>query len=379
MRDTSVYVHFPWCARKCPYCDFVTRKMAPADVPHQAYADALLRELELRRPALRERRLVSVFVGGGTPSLWAGSALAQVLRAIRDAFDHTVSDLEVTAEANPNSLTRAQVDAFLQAGINRVSIGVQSLRDGQLRFLGRLHNRNEALRAIADATERFDRTSADLMFGMPHQNEGSVREDVRDLLSTGVEHVSAYALTIEAGTQFGELHRLGKLATSSEDSYAAMFRGVEDEMQKAGLEHYEISSYARPGARARHNEHYWRAGDYLGLGTAAVGCLSDAPGHAERYKNEIRDERYLESGGESEREVLDGPTLLQEGLMLGLRTSDGVDVEALSQRAGLDWQTSRRGSVERLLARGALTLEDGRLRIPRNQWLLLDGIITNLF
>ncbi len=375
--DTSVYVHFPWCARKCPYCDFATRRIDV--IPHRGYADAVLRELELRSRMLEGRRLFSIFLGGGTPSLWAPTQIARVLDAIRGAFPATVDELEITAEANPNSLGAEQLQGFRDAGVNRLSVGIQSLHNEHLGFLRRLHDRNTALEALAQAVGVFERVSADLMFGMPGQDSDALAQDVRDLLSVGIEHVSAYALTIEPGTQFGTLHRLGKLRVASEDDYAAMFVRVRSVMEEHGLEHYEVSNYARPGARARHNEHYWRGGDYLGLGAAAVGCLSTGPGRAFRYKNEVRDERYIESGGESEREELTADDIVREGLMLGLRTSDGVDVDALSARAGQHWCQGRELSVATRLERGDLVLDEGRLRAPQERWLWLDSIVADLF
>lgn len=374
---TSVYVHFPWCARKCPYCDFATRRVEV--IPHVAYADAILRELEARAAALEGRRLFSIFLGGGTPSLWDPAQIARVIGAVRDAFSATIDEVEITAEANPSSLSSEQLEGFAEAGVNRLSVGVQSLRDEHLGFLGRLHDRAAALAALERAVATFGRVSADLMFGMPDQTLDAWSQDVRELLQVGVEHVSAYALTIEPGTQFGALHRLGKLRVASEDDYAAMFERVRAVMADHGLEHYEVSNYARPGARARHNEHYWRGGDYLGLGAAAVGCLTEGPGRAVRYKNEVRDERYIEAGGESERELLTGDDLVREGLMLGLRTRDGVDVEALSARAAQDWRRGRERAVAARLDRGDLVLEGSRLRVPAERWLWLDGIVADLF
>ncbi len=379
LSDTSVYVHFPWCARKCPYCDFATRGVDPSTIPHDRYTEALKAELEAHGPALVGRRLFSVFFGGGTPSLWDPDRIGDVLAAIRRRFDVEVDDLEVTVEANPNSLRREFLERLHARGVNRVSIGTQSLRDGHLKFLGRLHDRDEALRAIQTVVEIMPRSSADLMFGMPGQTVDSLERDVHELLATGLRHVSAYALTIEPGTQFGELHRLGKLRVSDEDTYADLYETVERVMQSHDLEHYEVSNYAVRGEASRHNQHYWRGGAYLGLGAAAVGCLSIAEGASYRYRNVPDPEKYMSGRPPEETEELDGAALVREGLMLGLRTAEGVNVEALSERAGVDWRRGRERELDEALQSGNVVLEGKTLRVPRAKWLVLDGIVAALF
>ncbi|MCB9620232.1 MAG: radical SAM family heme chaperone HemW [Sandaracinus sp.] len=383
MSLTSVYVHFPWCARKCPYCDFATRGVDPVSIPHEAYADAVIAELAMRADALAGRTLYSVFFGGGTPSLWSGEALGRVLAAIRSAFGAEVPDLEITAECNPSSLDDAKAQAFAAAGVNRLSLGVQSLNDERLRYLGRLHDRKGALRALAAARRAVPRVSGDLMFGMPDQTADALRDEVREMLDQGLDHVSAYALTIEPGTQFGTLLRLGKLRVAREDDYAAMFEVAERAFEDAGLVHYEVSNYARPGQEARHNLHYWRGEAYLGLGAAAVGMLDDAEGAA-RWTNRKDAERYMASIGEGrldleESERLDAQDRIREALMLGLRTSEGVDLRALEARVGLAWTTGRAREVERRMAAGDVVERDGRLFVPRERWLRLDGIVADLF
>jgi len=371
---TTVYVHFPWCAKRCPYCDFATRKIEARAIPHAAYADAVLSELDARRSAIEGRRLHAIFFGGGTPSLWEPAELGRVIAGVKEAFD-VEADLEVTAECNPSSLDPERATAFAAAGVNRLSVGVQSLRDSRLQFLGRLHDREEALAAIAGARAAVSRVSADLMFGMPDQR--SLAAEIDAVLATGVDHVSAYALTIESGTQFGELQRLGKLQVADDETYAALFEEAEARFATAGLEHYEVSNYARRGAESRHNLHYWRAGDYLGLGAAAVGCLLAEPGKARRYKNAIVGEDYLAGATEAESEDLDGEELIQEGLMLGLRTREGVELATLEARAGRALGRSRAIALAR--ERGDLVVEDGWMRVPRERWLRLDGIVAALF
>lgn len=380
-QDTSVYVHFPWCLSKCPYCDFATRAVEAPRLRHRAYAEGVLRELEARRESLHGRRLVSVFFGGGTPSLWDPMALGRVLDGIRAAFDERAAHLEVTVECNPSSLDRATAAALRRAGVDRLSVGVQSLDDERLRFLGRRHDRAGALRALGDACAEVPRVSADLMFGMPGQQPAEVQAEAQALLALGLAHVSAYALTVESGTPFGELHRRGELALADEDGYADMFETLHDTFEGAGLAHYEVSNYARPGHEARHNVHYWRGGDYLGLGAAAVGCLSDGPGRARRWRNAPDPRRYLAdpNAPEVEEEPLDGHALVREALMLGLRTREGVDLEATAHRAGLAPLEGRGVAVARREARGDLVRHGPRLRVPPDRWLRLDDIVADLF
>ena len=381
-RHTSVYVHFPWCARKCRYCDVATKGVHPSSIPQAAYADAILRELEDRSPALEGRRLSSIFFGGGTPSLFEPRELGRVLAGIRRAFASEVEDLEITTECNPSSFDRAKAEAFRAAGVNRVSLGVQSLSDERLRFLGRLHDARGALAAIADATAVFERVSGDLMFGMPGQDAAALADEIARLLDTGLRHVSAYALTIEPDTVFGDLQRRGKLRVAKEDDYAVMFHEAESLFARYGLSHYEVSNYAVPGEESRHNLHYWRGGAYLGLGAAAVGCLDEGPGRARRWRNLPDGDAYIVAPAEEREESeerLDAETIVREALMLGLRTAEGVDLEDVARRAGIDPLEGRRGTLERRIAQGDVVHEGGRLRVPRERWLHLDGIVADLF
>lgn len=275
--------------------------------------------------------------------------------------------------------------------MNRVSLGVQSLRAEHLQFLGRLHDRDEALRAIAIAQEAVPRVSADLMFGMPAQR--TLAAEIEAVVATGVEHVSAYSLTIEPGTQFGELHRLGKLQVMDDDGAAALFELAEERFAAHGLQHYEVSNYARAGAEARHNLHYWRGGDYLGLGAAAVGALSEnAPG-ARRWRNEPEGDRYIAKVNafkpldsqdnleclEEEVEQLDAQDRIREALMLGLRTTEGVDLATLGARVGVDPRQGREAALARALERGLLVAKGERVYVPRREWLRLDSIVADLF
>lgn len=378
--ETSVYVHFPWCARKCPYCDFATEPIRKQLLPHEAYADALIRELGVRSADLRGRKLVSVFFGGGTPSLWAPGALGRTLTAIRDAFEEVAQDLEVTVECNPSSLDRRGAAALREAGANRLSIGVQSLRDHHLRFLGRLHDGMQAVRALEDAGAEMPRVSADLMFGMPAQTPKELGEDIVQIVETGVRHVSAYALTIEEKTMFGSLHRAGRLRIASEERYAELFEQCEARFSELGWGHYEVSNYATRGEESRHNLHYWRGGAYVGLGAGAVGCLDQGPGRARRWRNDPNPQRYLGGGMlETEVETLGPEEIIRESLMLGLRTVDGTNLETTRMKAASDPEEGRERAIERAIERGQLVRDAQWLRVPQTHWLKLDGIVRDLF
>jgi oxygen-independent coproporphyrinogen-3 oxidase len=378
--QTSVYVHFPWCARKCPYCDFATEPIRATALPHERYAEAVLRELEARATDLQGRELTSIFFGGGTPSLWGPAALKRTLRGITGAFERVHDELEVTVECNPSSLTQENAALLREAGVGRLSIGVQSLRDPHLQFLGRLHDSNRAVAALEEAVAQMPRVSADLMFGMPGQTLEELGEDIARIAETGVRHVSAYALTIEEKTMFGSLHRAGKLRVAPEEQYADLFEHAERCFADLGWAHYEVSNYAAEAEESRHNLHYWRGGAYVGLGAAAVGCLDDGPGHATRWRNEPNPQRYLEQSTlEAEIEELGPEEIVREALMLGLRTMEGMNLAATKTRAGRDPKAGREQDLERAIAKGNLEQVGNWLRVPQDRWLKLDGIVRDLF
>lgn len=380
---TSVYVHFPFCERKCPYCDFASIRAEPGSIPHHEFGEGVLAELERRRPALEGRELSSVFFGGGTPSLWASEELGRVLEGIGAAFDEHIDDLEVTIECNPSSLDAKKIASLLDVGVNRFSIGVQSLDDATLSYLGRLHDSAGALAAIDAAVDSGARVSGDLIFGTPGQMPEQACAEALRLVEAGIEHLSAYALTIEPGTRFGELHRIGKLEVATDTRYAAIFTALEGALASAGFSHYEVSNYARPEAEARHNLGYWRGEAYLGLGAGAVGCLDTGPGQRRRWRNQALPDRYLRLAKdqlpEESDEALGPQDIVREGLMLGLRTLEGVDLVALAQAAGVDPLEGRRRQLDRRIEQGDALLRNDRLYVPQSRWLHLDSIVSDLF
>lgn len=372
----GVYVHFPWCLKKCPYCDFLSIAAERPAIPHQSYADAVIGELEQRRPGLESRRLRSVFFGGGTPSLWQPAELGRVLAAIRGAFD-CEEVVEVTVECNPTSFDAERARALMAAGVNRVSIGVQGLDQTRLEFLGRLHDVDGGLVAVREAiVAGVPRVSADLIFGVVGQTaEAAVREALT-IAELGVTHLSAYALTIEPGTQFGALAKKGKLPLLGEDVVAESFVALDQALEAAGFVHYEISNYARGGDVAVHNVGYWRGDEYLGLGCGAWGTVAGV-----RYRNTPVIDRYLAAPGESEseREPIDAETALRERILLGLRLADGLDLEAAAAELGVEaWPEARRRACERLEQRGRIVRTGGHVSIPKSAWLYADGTIAEL-
>ena len=383
--DVSVYVHFPWCLKKCPYCDFNSHGTSREDIPQRAYTDAVRRELAWRLPGLAHRRLVSIFFGGGTPSLWDPKGIASVIGDIRGAFGSQASDLEITAECNPTSLDQARTAALREAGVNRISIGIQSLDDARLKFLGRLHDSEGALKALTEALGEMERVSADLMFGTEGQKPAGFLDELSRILDTGVKHVSAYALTIEPGTQFGELHRKGRLPIATDDDYAETFLAAEALLASRGLGHYEVSNYAQPGEEARHNIHYWRGGTYLGVGAGAVGMseFGCEEGHARRWRSRSLPAAYMRESGSAEveewSESLDPDARVREALMLGLRSREGVSRLLVKERVGRDLLDGREAAVARRVERGDLLLDDHVMRVPPPKWLALDSIVADLF
>ena len=285
--EFGVYVHFPCCLSKCPYCDFVSYAAPPESIDHAGYADAVLAELAARASDGVERRLSSVFFGGGTPSLWEPRELRRVLAGVLSTFGASGSAIEISLECDPSSLDYDRARALVDVGIGRLSIGVQALDDERLRFLGRVHTAAEAKEALAAAAHAgVPRVSADLMYAMANQAPEQVAREARELVSRGATHVSAYSLTIEPDTPFGQLARRGRLPLCDDEAATASFFAIDEELCQVGLEHYEVSNYAAPGQRARHNVGYWRGNDYLGLGCGAYGTLSRRDGSARRYRNQ---------------------------------------------------------------------------------------------
>ena len=353
----ALYVHWPWCVKKCPYCDFNSHE-ARLPIPEAAYVAALIADLESALPSIWGRRVCSVFIGGGTPSLMSAAALDQLLTAVRTRVT-LLPGAEITLEANPGTAEATRFAAFRAAGINRLSLGIQSFDDAKLRALGRIHDANEARAAIELALRHFDNVNLDLMYALPQQTFADAARDVDTLLAFSTAHLSCYHLTLEPNTAFAH----APPALPDADLAADMQDMVDARLDAAGHEHYETSAYARPGMRCRHNLNYWQFGDYLGIGAGAHGKLSSAA-RIWREARERHPDAYLEgvTGGRqiSESRELGGHDLPFEFMMNALRLTDGFATPLFAERTGLPIEAIE---PQLLAARSRGLLDADRIRV----------------
>jgi putative oxygen-independent coproporphyrinogen III oxidase len=383
----GIYVHFPWCLAKCPYCDFVSYPIAPGAIDHAGYAEAVIAETLARaRSVGTGARVSSLFVGGGTVSLWDPTHLGRVIAQAGRALAFDAARIEITAECNPSSLDQDRARAMVAAGVNRLSVGVQALDDARLELLGRLHDRAGAIRSVKAAQRSgAARVSADLVYAVGGEKPEQAADEARALADLGITHLSAYCLSVEPGTRFARAARQGRLPLADETAAAESFFAIREALVPYGLLHYEISNYAAPGAEAVHNLGYWRGHDYVGLGCAAYGTLGDASGAATRYRNLTDPTRYVRAalqGADTSASVehLEPATRLRERIMLGLRLAEGVDLDRAGQALGIDpWSRERRRAVERLETERRLVRDGSRLRIPAEAWIWADAITAALF
>ena len=375
--ELGIYVHWPYCARICPYCDFnVVRDRGRGDA-QTALFQAILTDLRAQAASLSPRRLVSIFFGGGTPSLmdpdWAG----EMIETARGLFD-AAPDLEVTLEANPTDAEAAHFTAFAAAGVNRLSLGVQSLDDDALAFLGRNHDAATARRAAEIARRAFPRLSIDLIYALPGQSAAAWRAALSDALTLGPEHVSPYQLTLEPGTAFDRAVQRGRWSPPENDAAGDLFETTEAALSAAGFEAYEVSNHARgEGARSRHNLIYWRGGDYLGVGPGAHGRLTTPDGARWSTLTPTRIADYVASVetagcGAAERTRLSAGEEAQERLLMGLRTVEGV---ALDELAALELDAA---TIAHFRAEGLLAVTPARLIATRNGRQVLDRLTLEL-
>ena len=324
----ALYVHIPWCVRKCPYCDFNSHERS-GQLPEREYLEALFRDLEASLPQVWGRRVISVFIGGGTPSLFSPASIDALLSGVRArlALD---PGAEITLEANPGTVEAARFRGFRAAGVNRISIGVQSFDQRMLAALGRIHSADEARRAIEAALSSFDSVNIDLMYALPGQTPAMARADLDEALRFGLPHVSAYQLTIEPNTLFWSK----RPALPEHDAAADMQLAAEEGLRAAGYEHYETSAFARPGRRCRHNLNYWQFGDYLGIGAGAHGKLS-FPDRVTRHARAKQPNEYMKPDARVEESVVSAEELPFEFMLNTLRLVEGFDVRLFSERTGL--------------------------------------------
>jgi len=371
VREIGVYIHFPYCLSKCPYCDFASR--AEEVIPQDRYTRAVLRELRERAPAFAGGRAVSIYFGGGTPSLWNPACVDEVLREVRARFDVTAS-AEVTLEANPGTTDEARFAAFRAAGVNRLSIGVQSFAAPQLVALGRRHSGGDAERAYRTARAAgFANVSLDLIHGAEGQTVEGAARDAASAVALGPEHVSCYALTLTGLAEdvpMAKAARRGELKLPDDEAQAAMGDAVRAELRRAGYARYEISNYARPGYEAVHNTLYWRGLEYAAVGCGACGFRRASGGRAvaHRWMNDRSPERYLErveqTGlGEARSEDLDADAHLRERLFTGLRLASGLDLDALEADLGVPVRSRFASQIDRLRQERLAELDGATLRL----------------
>jgi oxygen-independent coproporphyrinogen-3 oxidase len=358
----SLYVHIPWCVRKCPYCDFNSHEHALGldAIPEREYLAALRRDLEQALPLIWGRPVVSVFVGGGTPSVFSARGIETLLSDVR-ALLPLQADCEITLEANPGTFEADKFAAFRAAGVNRLSIGIQSFDEEKLRALGRIHDRAQALAAAAAAGRLFENFNLDLMYGLPGQSLEQCQADVRQALALSPPHVSLYQLTLEPNTVFAKFPP----TLPDEDVIADMFAWIETQMSTAGYSHYEVSAYARADRICRHNRNYWMFGDYLGIGAGAHSKIS-FPHRIVRQIRLRQPESYLRSAvaGSMLAESMEVPRadLPFEFMLNALRLNEGVPLSLFTERTGLP-QSQIDAAIARAVDRGLLN-DDGQRLAP---------------
>ncbi|PLW76210.1 radical SAM family heme chaperone HemW [Cohaesibacter celericrescens] len=378
----GLYLHWPFCMAKCPYCDFNSHvRHKPVD--QKRFARAMIAELsqyaERQRAAGLNKTVTSVFFGGGTPSLMQPAIVADLLDAIAKLWP-VDADAEITLEANPTSVEADHFKGYAAAGVNRVSLGVQSLHDEQLRFLGRLHSADEARAAIALAQTHFPRMSFDLIYARPKQTPDDWAKELEEAVSLAADHLSLYQLTIEQDTPFFALYRNGKFDLPDEDTSVALYQMTHDVLEANGMPAYEISNHAKPGFESRHNLTYWRYGDYVGVGAGAHGRLTFPTGRI-ATANERHPESWLKRVEEQGTGAIteDGLSPEEQGdefLIMGLRVKEGINLDRYALLAGrsMDWD-----KVDDLIGLGLIERQgNNRIRATRAGFLVLNSLVAAL-
>ena len=374
----GVYLHWPFCAAKCPYCDFNSH-VRHAGVDEARFLAAFRAEMAHVASRVPGREVTSIFLGGGTPSLMAPETVAGLLDAVAGHWS-VAPGAEVTLEANPSSVEAGRFRGYRAAGVNRVSLGVQALDDASLKTLGRLHNAQEAFAAVAVAQGTFARTSFDLIYARPNQSPAAWRAELTEAIARAAEHLSLYQLTIEPGTPFYGLAAAGKLVTPDEEVSRALYDVTQEVCAAAGLPAYEISNHARPGAEARHNLLYWRYGEYAGIGPGAHGRLVTSRGRigtvTERGPEAWLARVEAEGHGIAETETIDGAAQADEYLVMGLRLTEGIDPARYAALGGRAIDPAR---IAALVGDGLLTARpDGRIAATAAGAPVLNALVAEL-
>jgi oxygen-independent coproporphyrinogen-3 oxidase len=379
-RGFGIYAHWPFCRAKCPYCDFNSHVREAID--QSRWRQALLAELAHYAEQTPGRTVTSLFFGGGTPSLMEPETTAAIIAAVRKHWQ-VAPDLEITLEANPTSVEIERFRGFREAGVNRVSIGVQALDDAVLKFLGRQHSSGEAIRALEIGRATFPRLSFDLIYARPGQSLEAWQEELSTALDLANSHISLYQLTIEPGTAFEQRVARGDFQTLPEDEQAALFDWTASRLERAGLPAYEISNHARPGEESRHNLTYWRYGDYVGVGPGAHGRLT-LGGTKFATRQHRAPEAWLEAverqgHATRQRDEVEASARLQEMVMMGLRLAEGIPAARFVAEIGAEIEGALDSArLKRMIEGGFLTLENDRLRATSEGRARLDAVLGAL-
>lgn len=377
MKPLSLYIHVPFCAKKCAYCDFASYPGRETD--WRRYFDEIATEIRLWSGEtdfglLSERyRVISMFIGGGTPTLVDAGYIQRVIDACR-AIVPFEADAEITIEGNPGTLTPEKLAAFRRAGVNRLSLGAQSFDDGLLRSLGRIHTAAQIGQAVTMARDAgFDNLNLDLMYALPGQGMNQWKDTLDAAIALGVEHISAYSLIVEPGTPMAARVASGTAIVPEDDAVNAMQRAAIDRLSAAGYRRYEISNYARPGFECRHNLVYWNRGDYLGLGCAAHSLMG-----GRRFHNPDSLDEYLSGGRRLDEVVLTPQDEMEETLMLSTRTVRGLDLTAWARAFGTPFARGRERALDRLENGGLIETGDGFLRLTMRGMEVQDAVVLEL-
>lgn len=372
----ALYIHWPFCVSKCPYCDFNSHVRESVD--QAQWLAALLADMAHEAALTRGRPLTSIFFGGGTPSLMPPATVAVLIEAAEQHWGFA-DNIEVTLEANPSSVEAARFADLAAAGVNRVSLGLQSLDDAALAFLGRAHSVTESLGALAIAQKHLNRVNIDLIYARPDQTAEQWQAELERALSFGTDHMSLYQLTIEPGTRFETMVRTRQFVPADNDDSATLYELTQELTTRAGIPAYEISNHAKPGSESRHNLSYWRYDDYIGIGAGAHGRRLNFA--TQRHK---KPENFLSSidrnqHGIASEETLDPATRATEALLMGLRLAEGIDLKRLSQRTGVAHDALLDlSAVDRIASLGLIARDGARVTVTPNGMPLLDAILPEI-
>ncbi|NSZ15459.1 radical SAM family heme chaperone HemW [Agrobacterium vitis] len=374
----GIYIHWPFCAAKCPYCDFNSH-VRHQKIDQPRFTQAFLKEMETMRAISGPKTVTSIFLGGGTPSLMDPTTVGAILDGVARYWTMP-RGIEITMEANPTSVEAERFRGYRSAGVNRVSLGVQALNDADLKFLGRMHSVEDALKAVRLAREIFPRMSFDLIYARPNQTIADWDAELKLAISYAVDHLSLYQLTIEEGTPFFGLHKAGKIITPDEEHAAQLYEATQEITEREGLPAYEVSNHARPGAESRHNLTYWRYGDYAGIGPGAHGRLTRGldklatatEKHPETWLSAVEQIGH----GMVVQDALGSEEQADELLLMGLRLREGVDLARWQQLSNRDPDPVRE---QFLLEHGFIErLGNSRLRCTPKGMLVLDAVVADL-